>query len=247
MTLTLASNFTDLFVVGTVGFYFIAAVFAIWMIAATSYENNAAASSSIFFFLVYLQLIGVDILGSLIKNPFYFILGAIVLWLFVGVVYSFIKWRRLLTFYVRQYDYFFAKFTAAKGLPDGIKELPTQALKKEWVDWVNGNNYYFDAWAKGPVYGSSYQTKMNGPIYEEPDASKHRFQIIHWIAYWPINAPISGAVFLCEDVFVEFANWTYHYLGDMYQSVARSVFRSRNVNANLPDDVVAKKLKTVKK
>ena len=143
--------------------------------------------------------------------------------------------------YARQYDYFFAKFVGAKGLPVETKELGTQALKKEWVTWVDGNNYYFNAWAKGPTYSGAYSSREYGPIYEEPEASKHMYHIIHWIAYWPINAPISAFVFLCEDVLIEFGRWAYYFLGDMYQAVTRSIFRSRNVNANLPDEVVARK------
>ena len=188
----------------------------------------------------FLQLAGVDVVGTVLTSPLHIAL-ALVLWLVIGIGYSFIKWRRLLSVYVKQYDYFFGKFIASKGLPEGTTELGTQALKKEWVSYVDGNHYNFNPWAKGPSYGSSYHNKEIGPIYEEPDAGKHKYHIVHWIAYWPLNAPVTTVVFLCEDVFKEFANWAYYYLGDMYQAVARSVFRSRNVNANLPEEVVAKK------
>lgn len=246
MELTLAASLPELFLIGTFGFWAITSVFVIWLVVATSYEHSVAATFSLIFFGVYLQLIGVDVLGTVLTNPLHLV-GAIALWLVIGIAYSFVKWGRLSQTYAKQYDYFFSKFLANKGLPEDTKELGTQKLKEEWVSWVDGNNYNFNPWAKGPTYSSSYYTKENGKIYEEPLAANHKFHIVHWIAYWPVNAPVSAVVFLCEDVFVAFGHWAYYFLGDLYQAVSRSIFKSRNVNANLPDEVIAQKNRLVKR
>ena len=59
----LAASLPEMFAYGATGFWIAVVAFVIWMMLATSYEHNFAASLSVIAFCVFLQVIGVDVLG----------------------------------------------------------------------------------------------------------------------------------------------------------------------------------------
>lgn len=164
-------------VIGSIGFWILMGLVSVCLIAALEYEKAGWATFSAVVTFLLLGLFGdFNVWTATTEHPFLAI-GAVLIYLAVGTLYSFGKWWRYVKLASRKLKDEIAEFLAAHKL-EGDK-IPDELLE-EWL---------------GSPRRSGYRRRNTKPI-----ARENKARIMSWMVYWPwsmfwtvINDPIKKA------------------------------------------------------
>ena len=149
----------------------ITALFFIWMLVASTYETPIIASIS---FIVYLALVqfffSVPIFQITMKHP-ETILCSFAIYLFVGIVWSFLKWWLYIRRKVENSKILYEDY---KKIQTGINDRAQQAKDKQ-IAYAHINIESFQQYAKRDL----------------PEAKRSVSIISVWILYWPFSMIVS--------------------------------------------------------
>ena len=204
----------ELFAVGSFWFCVVCVLEFCWLLSSASYRNSSSATVSLILFILFLQFIGVNVIGTIFHNP-YHIIAFLVLQFVIGTLYFIHRWRRLVRIAYQPYKEAWRKFLDDNSLPPNTEILPDN-LKPAWTIICNEEVYDCDS------------HKMR-KLIDVPQAVDYKWDIVNWIVYWEPSL----LVYICSDLFIEIGERIYEFFHDFAQAMADRIFNTEKMYKNL--------------
>jgi hypothetical protein len=200
-------SFVAAFAVGALWWYVLSGAWLIWMIWAVDHERIFGSAFALVLYLVFLQFISrVGMEQVFIKYHPGAVLVTILLYVVLGVVWSFFKW-----------------WLHVNEVVDGLKEERMRFLQrmKTKSGPHNADLEGLDISEDTPVPDSLKEGWQKEVNYSLPKVSESKGRIAMWITYWPISALWS----LIDDLIHKLAKRIVEYFRTWYEAIAKRALK----------------------
>lgn len=196
----------EIFIVGGVLFWVLAAVVGLILSAFVINERGSAASALLAGFFVVLACFGnFNIFTYAWHNPIDF-LTYIAAYFSVGILWSVAKWHFFTRDKREQYEDLKATFLHNNNISGNV--IP-DAMKATWAEYC-----------KGTMDTQYYSSKADAASII-PRAKKHKARISRWIGYWPISLFWT----ICDDFIKSLCRWLSSAIMNLLQSISNRNFK----------------------
>lgn len=202
----------EMFVLGTMWFWVLAAIFVVTLLIGLEKENGSFLTIATIVFFVAWYMFGDfgNVLTYIVQNPFS-ILFAIGVYLAAGAVWGVTKWWFFVNGMAREIQSAKRKFFEVQhNLPYTADAVIPEALKAQWKRFLD------------------HEVKINLKSLP-PKVSENKSRITTWMIYWPVSAIWT----LVNDPVVRAFHAIYERLGGLMQNISNSAFNK--VRSDLPD------------